>query len=222
MKMIQTAETMMWPTLPQDLWQRRAFVAKLIPFLTWRRHGIGCLQGYIYEGERQELRVHIWSRALMLDGIEESGNAHNHRFELESSVLYGSLLHTEYHLRRDDERGDHALFTFVPARQQTDENRSEMVPLEGRYEVRKHPMIVDAGWTYLHRRGCYHSTALNTDIAVTLVEKHEQLVNEQARVVAPVSQAPVPAFGGGEVPSNVMESLLRGAVGLLNTKLRAT
>lgn len=73
----------------------RALVLKAIPFTIFRHHGIGVLQGYLAENAEPEVRIHIWSRRLLKPGMDVSGDVHDHRFDMVSHVLCGSIEHEE-------------------------------------------------------------------------------------------------------------------------------
>src|ERR1051325_5879847 len=73
----------------------RAFVYGAIHQLQWRHSGLGMLQAYVVEGGQEEVRVHIWHPSLKLDGIDEAGLGHDHRFDMTSWVLVGKLVHVE-------------------------------------------------------------------------------------------------------------------------------
>lgn len=177
-----------------DLWALRMLLAYRLPSLQWRWHGIGALQAYLHESIARELRVHIWSPTLVLPGMAESGNAHDHRFALRSTVLVGSLRHTEWGLTPDPV-GDHELYDFVHARLHTEQNRLAMRRTGERCRVEKRGMTLNEGWRYTFARGAFHSSEPLSDIVVTLVEKVDQR-DVSARVVAPVGIPPVPAFSG--------------------------
>lgn len=191
----------------RDVSATRAVVAALIPHLRWRRHGIGVLQAYVREGER-EVRVHVWSRSLMLDGIERSGNAHNHRFSMRSTVLVGLLDHVEYRLGSGDE---FELYDFVHARIQTDANRASMRKLTGVTGAERIGARIGAGQSYTFERGAFHTSTPVSDVVVTLVEKFDQ-VDEKARVLAPAGVPPVPAFGGPPLGPGELEDVLAAAI----------
>lgn len=74
----------------------RTLLAGLLTHLTWRHHGIGVLQAYVREHQEPEMRVHIWHPSLVRKGIRDHGDAHDHRFDLESTVLVGNLYETLY------------------------------------------------------------------------------------------------------------------------------
>lgn len=192
----------------QNLWATRSLVAALLPTLEWRWHGIGVLQAYVREGSERELRVHLWSRELMLPGISESCNAHNHRFTLRSTLLLGELLHTEWNVEPGT---GYSLYDFVHARLQTDENSSAMRLLPGEVSVQRVPILLRTGDTYTFQRGAYHDSCPTTDIALTLVEKLDQ-IEEKARVIAPTHTPPVPAFGGGSLPADLVIKLVSTAI----------
>lgn len=183
-------------TTLHDLRRERLMLALLLPSLKWRWHGIGLLQGYIHEDSDRdgyELRAHIWSRELVLPGIAESGSAHDHRFLLQSTVLAGTLEHTELHLSRDDE-GDHETWTFPHARLHNEANRGLMERTGERFWVKRRRLEITQGQRYRFERGAFHTSVPLSDLVVTLVEKFDQR-EIQARVVAPVGSPPVPSFG---------------------------
>lgn len=190
-----------------DLWSQRVTVAALLPHMTWRRHGIGALQGYVHENPERELRVHIWSPALMLPGILESGNAHNHRFAMRSRVLLGELQHTEWQVGHGS---GFELYDFVHARLHTDENRAEMRRLPREVSVRKVAARFVAGDEYVFERSAYHDSLPLSRLVVTLVEKFDQR-DERARVIAPAGTNPVPAFGGGDPDPLLVQELVHDA-----------
>lgn len=191
-----------------NVFAQRKLVAALLPHLSWRWHGIGVLQGYVHEDDGgPELRVHIWSRRLMRNGIDTSGNAHNHRFDMRSTVLCGELEHTEWQLRPGT---GYARYDFVHARLQTDDNRTAMRRLPGQVAVRFANAIYDKGCTYSFDRGAFHTSTPLSDVVVTLVEKRDQ-VDERAMVVAPVDVPPVPAFGTDVCGPELIASLLEQA-----------
>ena len=193
----------------------QAVVARLIrKGLEWRRHGIGCLQAYVAEGAN-ETRIHVWHPDLMLPGIQISGNAHNHRFTLSSSVLFGRLRHTEWHLAPEDS-GTFETYDFVHARLQTNDNRSKMRATGKRFSVTKECLVFREGDAYTFERGAFHDSQPESDLVVTLVFKKNQ-AEERAMVVAPADVPPVPAFGGPELDDKSIHSLLeRASVELLN------
>src|SRR5207247_2472489 len=97
-----TAQTTMLTTqvcCTPNLFAMQAMVAKLVPALDWRHHGIGVLQAYV----SANVRVHIWHDRLLLSGMRESGAIHDHRFRLESTILVGALTNREYSLSTGDE-----------------------------------------------------------------------------------------------------------------------
>lgn len=195
---------------PDYLSSMQALTARAIDSgLIWRRHGIGCLQAYVAEGP-VETRIHIWSPELMLQGIDLSGNAHNHRFELSSTVLFGSLRHTEWHLYPRN-GGEYETYDFVHARLHTDDNRADMRPTGECFTVAKEGTVFDIGDSYTFERGAFHDSCPVTPLVVTLVTKTQQ-TDMRAQVVAPFGIPPVPAFSGEPLSDIVVKPLLERAV----------
>lgn len=192
-----------------DLFATQQLVAALLPHLKWRRHGIGVLQGYVHEHPEHELRVHLWSPMLIVPGIIQSGNAHNHRFAMRSRVLLGDLQHTEWQLHEGD---GYALYDFKHARiHATDDDRVELSPLPVRYAVTRRAVWLTAGDAYEFDRGAYHDSLPMSAVAVTLVEKYDQR-EERARVIAPADKPPVPAFGEPEPNAGLVAVLVDTAI----------
>jgi len=73
----------------------RAMALALFPQMQWRHHGIGVLQGYVAEDVEPEVRLHVWATELVKPGMAESGDIHDHRFDLLSHVLCGQVGHEE-------------------------------------------------------------------------------------------------------------------------------
>lgn len=198
-----------------DAWKRLVVEQMAAGALSWRWHGIGVLQAYLKEGGDEEIRVHVWSPRLVLSGILESGNAHNHRFALDSSVLVGRLQHTEWHLT-PEAGGDFETFDFVHARLHTDENRADMRATGNRFSVRKTEHIIAAGQAYTFKRGAFHDSAPLDGIVVTVCTKRDQ-IEEKAMVVAPRALPPVPAFSGDldeTLKADVLDAAFRALGGV--------
>lgn len=199
-----------WGNIPEE--ERANLAASLalaLPALTWRWHGIGCLQAYLYEGFTIEERVHIWDKALVLPGMAESGNMHNHRFDFSSTVLVGSLCHSEVYMALDP-KGTHAMYDFVHARAHTDENRTELRPTGERYDVSLRSVHFEPGEYYEFARGHFHTTTLVTEMAVTIIQKRRQC-STRAQVLAPANTQPVPAFST-ELTKELTNSVVSRAV----------
>ena len=193
---------------PQDLFAERMLVARLIPYLSWRRHGIGCLQAYVKEG-KDELRVHIWHPDIVRPGIEDQGDIHDHRFAMTSTILYGSIEHTEYELQDgtpvedtfvwpwNGDVGDiYDVYQVLHARADLGA-RYEQVPgpLEGKNRVVRAvgaSITFGQGEMYHFERGAFHRTRPH-GLAVTLVHKYAQL-NHKAQILAKHGTTPVHAF----------------------------
>lgn len=178
----------------------RALVGKLIPYLTWRHHGIGALQAYVRENVEPEVRVHIWDPRLVRPGIEGHGDTHDHRFDLESTVLCGELIEMVMHSHVD---AIHDRF-FASAWDvwQVENARSagpargfdgECVRVESTRLFLEEPRVHRAGTTYTLKRGVFHRTTVEKT-TVTVCTMREK--RGQARILVPTGTEPVHAFGG--------------------------
>lgn len=180
------------------LYSMQATILSLMDKIQWRHHGIGVLQGYIREDVNPEIRIHIWSDRLLKPGIDLSGDVHDHRFDMVSHVLYGSVAH-EVWIETPDEKGDHEMLTLTHARAAAaTDYHGPTAPLTGRYSVDRQLYVIDAGKSYTFPAKKFHRSPflnyLPKDVVVTCIEKHDQQ-NAPARLLYPVHTPPVMAFG---------------------------
>lgn len=172
----------------------RAMVLRLLPSMAWRHHGIGCLQGYVVEGADPEVRIHIWSRQLVKPGMDESGSIHDHRFDLVSHVLAGSVGHEEIIPEQVDD-GEFEMLALTHARAAKESSyHGPTKVLEGRYAARRNSFVIQQGHSYRFPAGRFHRSPVLGDVAVTCVEKHAQS-DVSARLLYPIDKPPVMAFG---------------------------
>lgn len=162
--------------------------------LNWRHHGIGVMQAYLEEGGSIEHRLHIWSRSLLKDGIDVSGNAHDHRFDMVSHVLFGAICNTEYELV-ESASGTWTTMTLVHARAAGAENNyhAPMQPTGKRYIAYPRARIIREGDKYHFPARHFHTSSVG-GFTITWVEKYNQS-EEPARIVHPIDIPAVPAFG---------------------------
>lgn len=180
--------------------------------LIWRRHGIGLLQAYIREGDDHEVRLHIWDPSIQRPGIVDHGDIHNHRFDLDSTLLYGSLQHEEFCVSRQHVWNTCAgwnSYEVVHARED----------MGARYKTKQHRISVveskiyefKTGDRYSFTRGAFHRTIVQ-DLCITLITKYNQR-SEKALVLARHGTPPVHAmeldddFDMGPVLSAALKAL---------------
>lgn len=175
----------------------KALVLASLDQVDFRHHGIGVLQGYVLENCEPEVRIHIWSRKLLKPGMEESGDIHDHRFDMVSHVLCGSVEHEEL-LETADPNGDHTMMALTHARAAADtQYHGPTTPIKGLYSVERQRFTIHAGWSYTFKAQQFHHSPLPKDlehVAVTCVEKWQQR-EAQARLLYPTAKEPVMAFG---------------------------
>jgi hypothetical protein len=192
-------------------------VAKLIPGLSFRHNGQGMLQAYIHEGEDQECRVHIWHPDLRKAGLSASGAVHDHRFDMVSQVLLGTLGHTEYKLRENPDGGWEA-WEVLHARAAAKESGSfhkDPERLGERYYVDTLRFDFSAGQRYWFPKRVFHESHLGPGLAVTLVTKLDQEPEPPARILAPVGKPLVPSFTD-TLPQSVWQRYVDAAVAALH------
>lgn len=183
--------------------KERALVAALIPHLEWRHHGIGCLQAYVREDAEPEVRVHIWHPALVRPGIRESGDIHDHRFDLESTVLVGHLVEETYF---EEERFDREhcpedmvlcdIWDVQNARAAGAAAGFDGTCVRARESVRMYlrglnHWRADQFSHYKLPRGVFHKTVAD-ELTITICTLREK--RGQARILTPAGVPPVHAF----------------------------
>lgn len=177
-----------------DHWSLCGLVARLIPHLTWRHSGLGMLQAYVHEGAETEMRVHVWHPSLRREGIEESGLLHDHRFDLYSQVLVGTIDQNEYSLTPNS-GGDWQLHEVVHARAAAGRhgaNDGIMTVLPERYTRWWRSVDVPPGFAYFFPKREFHGTQID-GLVVTVVNKTNQ-EDVPARILAPYGKPVVHAF----------------------------
>ena len=195
----------------------RAMVLHAMDAMKWRHHGIGVLQGYLAEGTAPEVRVHVWSRRLLKPGMDVSGDAHDHRFDMVSHVLCGAVVHEEL-TPIEALHGDHRMLALTHARAAADNNfHGPTEELPGTYRVRRNLLVIEAGYSYTFPALHFHRSPLfGNDVAVTVVEKHRQQENVRARILYPAAHPPVMAFGH-DMDSGLVASVLAHAKSALES-----
>jgi hypothetical protein len=199
----------------------RALVLSVIDRIEFRHHGIGVLQGYVRENSDPEIRIHIWSPKLLKPGMDTSGDCHDHRFDMVSHVLVGTVIHESW-IPTESEHGDHAMMALTHARAAADTAyHGPTTPLPGRFKVDRQEFVIGAGKSYSFPAKKFHRSPLHSpyvigvpsELAVTCVEKHNQQ-DAPARLLYPIAHEPVMAFGHTPDPE-VIKSVLSEAKSLL-------
>ncbi len=179
---------------------QRAMAAKLIPSLRWRRHGIGVIQAYIREGGEHEVRIHVWHPDLVRPGIADHGDIHDHRFDLHSVVLHGTLQHEEFYTEPDPD-GPWRVHQVTHNRRNPEgafrNNVHDVVPgplspTAVRVTAVSSTHEFGPGDWYAFRRGYFHRTRVS-GLVVTVATKTDQ-VDAGARILSRHGSPPVAAF----------------------------
>ena len=163
----------------------------------YRHHGIGVLQGYVLESSppEAEYRIHVWHPKLRLPEMDDSGLIHDHRFNLESTVIFGKVIHTVYELD-PTERGVYQAWSVENARsaeqnvgkrvgwvQLLDPTRFNITPITFRYHT---------GESYVFPKRCFHRTDVD-GLSITICRKLDQ-EETSARILARHGKEPRHGF----------------------------
>lgn len=195
----------------------RALVLGSFDSLQWRHHGIGCLQAYLRELAEPEVRVHAWDPRLVRLGISGMGDVHDHRFDMESTVLVGALSEVYFGEPIPDPDGPWWVYHVENARSAGAERGfdGECAPVSReRYRAVGTQVLHREGETYRQRRATFHATH-PCELAVTLVVMHEK--RGSARLLVPWGHEPVHAFGES-APAALQAVILRDARRLLEAR----
>jgi hypothetical protein len=195
----------------------RVLVLSVIDRIEFRHHGIGVLQGYVWENRNPEVRIHIWSPKLLKPGMDVSGDCHDHRFDMVSHVLVGTVVHESW-VPIESESGDHEMMALTHARAAADTAyHGPTTPLHGRFTVDRQQFVIRAGNSYTFPAKRFHRSPLEnpymagvpSELAVTCVEKHNQR-DDPARLLYPAAHPPVMAFGHTPDPE-LVKSIIKEA-----------
>jgi hypothetical protein len=207
--------TIVFGLLSAEVRNYKDLLIALWPSLNWRHAGFGAVQAYVREGEERELRVHLWHPALVKAGIEESGLCHDHRFNMRSSVLVGTIIQTDFLVERDDERGPWETYEVVHARAAMEKGGSfHAAPTRTGERFRREATKyrVPEGCGYRFPKFEFHETRAE-GLTITLVEKTAQ-ENRRARILAPVGKPIVHAFIDTKRPEDFAPILAEGLAAL--------
>jgi hypothetical protein len=172
----------------------KAMALALFPSMSWRHHGIGVLQGYVTENVEPEVRLHVWAPELVKPGMDVSGDIHDHRFDLVSHVLVGSVAHEEIYADEDAD-GAWKMMALTHARAAKENGyHGPTADLAGRFRVSRAAFVIPAGSTYRFPRERFHRSPVLPGVAVSCIEKHNQS-DAAARLLYPAKSPPVMAFG---------------------------
>lgn len=153
----------------------RALALALFPSMQWRHHGIGVLQGYVCENVEPEVRLHVWAPELVKPGMDESGDIHDHRFDMVSHVLVGTVGHEEI-FPHEDADGAWAMLKLTHARAAKETAfHGPTETLIGRFNASRTSMVIPAGQSYRFPRGKFHRSPVLPGVAVTCVEKAQPI-----------------------------------------------
>jgi hypothetical protein len=181
----------------------------LFPSVQWRHHGIGVLQGYVAENCEPEVRLHVWAPELVKPGMSESGDIHDHRFDLVSHVLCGQVGHEEI-IPEESDDGAWSMLKLTHARAAKEMGyHGPTAPLPGRFNARRSSFVIEQGYSYHFPAGRFHRSPVMPGVAVTCVEKHNQST-DSARILYPTTKPPVMAFGH-EMDWSVIGPVIRRA-----------
>lgn len=182
--------------------------------IPYRHHGIGVLQGYVLESEppAPEYRVHVWHPELRMPDMLDSGLMHDHRFDLDSTVLVGRMIHTVFVLE-PSARGSHQVWNVMNARQvvgHSDAFKSKpLLELESeqRYNLGPpHTQRLGPGDSYRFLARRFHRSDVDGLTVTVCVKKNQREV--PARILARVGHEPKHGFTHEPVARRVVLDIL--------------
>lgn len=172
----------------------------------YRHHGIGVLQGYVLESSppEAEYRVHVWHPHLRLPEMDDSGLIHDHRFDLESTVVFGKIIHTVYNLELAT-RGAFQIWNVQNARSAEASGTKGWVESAGeaRYNITGETFKYIPGQSYKFPKRCFHRTDVD-GMTITLCRKLSQ-EDIPARILARYGREPKHGFEHDKVAHTITQ-----------------
>lgn len=131
--------------------------------------GVGMMQLYLTDS----VRLHVFDPDMPARP-EAFGNRHNHRFDMESTVLHGAIIDKQFNLETAFWTGNFQRYSVIPAHLYTGNEVPERADdILYNMVVRKITRI-NAGETYTMPAGAYHETSA-VGLTVTLMTKTNQV-----------------------------------------------
>lgn len=192
----------------------RDLLLALWPSLRWRHAGFGALQAYVREGDANELRAHLWHPSLIKSGIKESGLCHDHRFQMRSSVIVGTIIQTEFEIKPNAGGGWETLRVLHAREAMARGGSFHHAPMPTGDFFDRIPTVyeVAAGHGYTFDKFAFHETRAQ-GVTITLVEKSAQ-EDVNARILAPRGMPVVHAFTETQKPEEFTGALADGFAAL--------
>jgi hypothetical protein len=143
--------------------------------------GIGFAQAYLPSGAR----LHLWRPDYPVEA-ESFGLRHNHRFDMKSTVLCGTVIHTPFTLL-DRASGKFQRYTVLAAHHGVAE--PPKLVSDDRYAIMVEGVeVYHAGESYTFPKREFHQSAA-VGVTMTLMEKSNQ-EDFRAEIVAQIGQTP--------------------------------
>lgn len=165
-----------------------------------RFHPNGFIQYDLPNGSR----LHIWA-AQLPRGQKFNTPIHDHTFDFDSTILFGTLLHTVYAFVPDN-RGAFDLYAARPWLT-GDETTLENLEVRGDMQIMETHEF-PATSRYQFRAGWFHETNFKgaglNNMTVTMMTKTEKNLRPHARVACPVGEVPDNDFRRDSVPQELL------------------
>jgi hypothetical protein len=181
-----------------------------------RLHGNGIIQWYVNSNQR----LHVWPEGGSLAVPNHNALLHDHKFDMDSTILGGTLNHQIFHVDPSGEM-THDVIQFTP-----DDRKSAKgyVAYSGELQM-LHAMNLRAGCQYWQKAGTFHGSS-KLGYAVTLITKRAVNNERMARIICPRGIEPTDAFDPAHAPdeSVLLEHVANAAIStpeLENTLLNA-
>lgn len=148
------------------------------PSPDWRWHGLGMLQREL----SMSARVHVWHPLLLRVPKENFRRVHDHRFDLTSIVVYGTVTDVRYHVdRADEDVANTKMWAITHAKMQTGDDVGFIDFVKATPSNQR--TVYKAGQHYHIPRRAFHES-VPTDLAITIVTRSNFLPEtESARVL---------------------------------------
>ncbi len=180
--------------------------------MRWQHHVLGMLKAEFDEG----LRIHVWHPRLRVLPLEGLRDVHDHRFDLTSAVIVGTIYDIRYYVEREALGDGWTKTELWELRHGVGETGSgcstatDAVKLGDHWTYPYSRSHYPAGKTYRISARAFHTTRV-TDLAITVVHRSNFDDGRLARVLGDASGGKSPIVPDSPEERSLRDSVLQDA-----------
>lgn len=151
-------------------------------------------------------RLHVWPDGNDIPKQDVATVIHDHRFDMSSQVLLGTIEHTLYQVTLTPQT--YANFTHEVYMAQYVGKESKLYPTGVKvYAQKQFPTFAIDGDDYFQVRYTFHDTKWK-ELSATVIRKDREDQNYEPRVLVPIGQKPDNSFVRAEAPQELLWSYI--------------